>query len=138
MRKRAKISYRLLLLLAVVMAVVPINYYSVSSEFQNARTDAAVINAFGFIRGSVQRLVKLMPYEDVTPIIAEIDKRYIFISKNYLLLPANQSYFEACDFDVITSYSIHYTKLYELHWQVPSTLHSVQASAAVLHAPDAP
>jgi len=99
MRKRAKISYRLLLLLAVVMAVVPINYYSVSSEFQNARTDAAVINAFGFIRGSVQRLVKLMPYEDVTPIIAEIDKRYIFISKNYLLLPANQSYFEACDFE---------------------------------------
>ncbi len=99
MLKRAKISYRLLLLLAVVMAVVPINYYSVSHEFQNARTDAAVINAFGFIRGSVQRLVKLMPYEDVSPIIAEIDARYTFISKNYLLIEANQHYFETFDFE---------------------------------------
>jgi diguanylate cyclase (GGDEF)-like protein len=79
--------------------IVPFNYLNVMSEVETQKIDAKAINAFGYIGGSLQRASKLYSYQDITPIIDDIDAHFKFLAKEYLLSKGNQSYFLASDFE---------------------------------------
>jgi diguanylate cyclase (GGDEF)-like protein len=99
LKKRARVSYRLLMLLILISMIVPFNYLNVMSEIKTQKIDAKAINSFGYIGGSLQRASKLYSHQDITPIINDIDAHFEFLAKEYLLAKGNQSYFLTSDFE---------------------------------------
>jgi len=87
-------TFRITVLLYIIVAMIPVSYYFVNRSFANMQSDSATMDRLVFINGAVQRIVTLQDAAAREVLIQETDTALEAIDHNFIALGENAEYVE--------------------------------------------
>jgi len=87
-------TFRITVLLYIIVAMIPVSYYFVNRSFASMQSDAVTMDRLVFINGAVQRVVTLSDTAARETLIKETDTALEAIDHTFIALVENAEYVE--------------------------------------------
>lgn len=87
-------TFRITVLLYLIVAMIPVSYYFVNRSFESMQSDAVTMNRLVFINGAVQRVVALPDSTARETLIEEVNTSLAAIDNAFIELGENAEYVE--------------------------------------------
>ncbi len=84
--------FRITMLLYLIVALMPLNYYFAKRSFDSMQSDGSTMRELVYINGAIQRLITLPDSEERNRLIEKIGGTFEIIDEGFLLAPANAEY----------------------------------------------
>ena len=86
--------FRITVLLYIIVAMLPLNYYFAKHSFDSMQSDGSTMKQLVVLNGAVQRVVLLKEKQERQNVIDYIDRAFISIYSDFIMAPANAEYIE--------------------------------------------
>jgi len=87
-------ALRITLLLYIIVAMLPVNYYFVNRSFAGMKSDGMTMNRLVFINGAMQRVCAIEDPVERGELVSDIDAAMETIDRDFMQLPLNSEYVE--------------------------------------------
>ncbi len=84
--------FKITVLLYLIVALMPLNYYFAKRSFDSMQSDGSTMQELVYINGAIQRITALEDSEERNRLIEKVGASFEIIDEGFLLAPANAEY----------------------------------------------